>query len=299
MEWTWAILTLIAIMVLFDIWIKRVYSYPKRQHRTTAEEFGIPFEEVRFPTKNRLNLYGWWIPAADGLADTAPVIILAHGWGRNVESLLPYIKELHPQGYNLLAIDLRNHGSSDPDRYPNMLKFSEDIRAAVDYVQEKLSADVRKIGVFGISAGGAAAIHAASFDKRIQSVVTVGAFAHPIDIMKMEFRKRHIPYFPLVWLMFKYLELRIGLNFNRIAPVNNIARARANILLIHGSDDDVVPPQQAHLLIEAANKDRTTLWLVPGAGHSDCNTHPEFREKVASFLKKTLAEGVVTAKNDS
>ncbi|MFQ5582818.1 MAG: alpha/beta hydrolase [Calditrichia bacterium] len=296
MTWIWAILILMAIILLFDIWIKKVYSYPKRQHRTTPEEFGIPFEEVRFPTEKQLDLYGWWIPASEGLADTAPVIILAHGWGRNVEDLLPYIQKLHPMGYYLLAIDLRNHGSSDPDKYPNMLKFSEDIRAAVDFVHKKQATATPGIGVFGISAGGAAAIHAASFDKRIQSVVTVGAFAHPIDIMKMEFRKRHIPYFPVVWLMFKYLELRIGLNFNRIAPVNNIGRVGASIFLIHGSRDEVVPPQQAHLLMKAANKDRATLWLVPDTGHSNCNTHPEFWEKVESFLNKTLAQGVAIAK---
>ena len=49
--------------------------------------------------------------------------------------MMRYIEELHPRGFQLLAFDLRGHGSSDADNYPNMLKFSQDIRAAIDYLE--------------------------------------------------------------------------------------------------------------------------------------------------------------------
>ena len=49
--------------------------------------------------------------------------------------MMRYIEELHPRGYQLLAFDLRGHGSSDADDYPNMLMFSQDIRAAIDYLE--------------------------------------------------------------------------------------------------------------------------------------------------------------------
>ncbi len=284
----WILLGLIIFGGLLDLFFKHLYRYPKTPHQTTPAEFGIPFKEIRFPTQNNCQLYGWWIPAQTESSGPAPTLILVHGWGRNVERMRTYIQNLHPKDYNLLVFDLRNHGSSDPDKYPNLLKFSEDIRAAVDFVVKQDSVVPGMIGVIGLSIGGAAAIHAASLDQRINSVVTVGAPAHPIDVMRLEFQKRHIPYFPLVWLFFKYLQFKIGVNFDSIAPVNNIRNAKAKILLIHGNQDVVVPIEQGKKLQNAGNPDTTHLWVIPEKGHSDCHYHPEFWKKVDSFLSETI-----------
>jgi pimeloyl-ACP methyl ester carboxylesterase len=199
---------------------------------------------------------------------------------------MPYVRYLHGVGYDLLTFDLRNHGSSDPDRYPNLLMFSEDIRAAVDFVVRRASGEPRPIGVVGLSIGGAAAIHAAAHDDRIDSVVTVGALAHPGDVMRLEFGKRHVPYFPLVWLTFAYLQLRIGARFDRFAPVNVIGKARARILLVQGAEDTVVPVEQARRLAGAGSPATVRLWVVPGAGHSDCHEQPEFWGRIDTFLRE-------------
>ena len=276
------------VIVAMDLTIKRVYRFPKKTHEITPAAFGIPFEEIRFPTGNNRQLYGWWIPARTKSSHPSPTVILAHGWGRNLGRMMPYMQALHPMGYNLLAFDLRSHGSSDRDTYPNMLKFSEDIRAAVDFLAAQASEVPMTIGVIGLSVGGGAAIHAAAADERIRAAVTVGAIAHPVDVMRSEFAKKHIPYSPVGWLMLKYLQLRIGVSFNRIAPVNMIPKARANILLIHGDQDTVVPVQDGKRLLGAGNPDTARLWVVPDKGHSDCHEHPEFWTRVSSFLKETL-----------
>ena len=59
----WIIAGVIALIARIDLWVKLVYRYPKRPHATTPGEFGIPFEEVRFPTRRNRQLYGWWIAA--------------------------------------------------------------------------------------------------------------------------------------------------------------------------------------------------------------------------------------------
>jgi len=284
----WTLLGLIIIISSLDLFIEYVYRYPKKPHQSTPAESGIPFEEVRFPTENRCQLYGWWIPAENKLSNSTRTLILVHGWGRNLERMRDYIQNLHHRNYNLLVFDLRNHGSSDPDNYPNLLKFSEDIRAAVNFVSRQYPGKPGPIGVLGLSIGGSAAIHAAAFEPRIRTVITVGAFAHPVDVMRLEFQKQHIPYYPLVWLFFKYLQFRLGINFNRIAPENNIRNAVANILLIHGDQDATVPVDQGKRLQQAGNPEKTSLWIVPDKGHSDCNQHPEFWKKVGSFLSETI-----------
>ena len=283
------LLGVIAVVVAMDITIKRVYRFSKKPHEITPAAFGIPFEEIRFPTENNRRLYGWWIPARTESSRTSPTVILAHGWGRNLGRMMPYVQALHPKGYDLLAFDLRSHGSSDRDTYPNMLKFSEDIRAAVNFLTTQASEVPSEIGVIGLSVGGGAAIHAAAADERIRVAVTVGAIAHPVDVMRLEFAKKLLPYFPVGWLMLKYLQLRIGVNFNRVAPVNVIPRTTAKILLIHGDQDTVVPLQEGRKLLRAGNPDTALLWVVPEKGHSDCHEHPEFWARVGSFLEEVLS----------
>jgi pimeloyl-ACP methyl ester carboxylesterase len=284
----WVVAGIIVVVGLMDLWVRLVYHYPRRPHTTTPAAFGIPFSEVRFPTRRNRHLYGWWIPAPQEASDPLPTLILVHGWGRNVERTMPYVQHLHRLGYDLLAFDARNHGSSDPDRYPNLLMFSEDIRAAVDVVVQCTAGTPGPIGVVGLSVGGGAAIHAAAHDHRITSVVTVGAMAHPVDVMRPEFQKRHVPYFPVVWLTLEYLQLRIGARFDRFAPGNVIEKARARMLLVHGEADVVVPVEQARKLLQAGNPETVRLWTIPGWGHSDCHEEPDFWQQIDAFVREDV-----------
>jgi pimeloyl-ACP methyl ester carboxylesterase len=283
----WLLVGVLAAAGLMDLWVRLVYHYPRTPHATTPAAEGIPFSEVRFSTARGRQLYGWWIPAHGAASHPAPpVLILVHGWGRNVERMLAYVRQLHPRGYDLLAFDLRAHGSSDRDGYPNMLMFSEDIRAAVDFVASRGRGP---IGVVGLSVGGGAAIHAAAYDDRIDRVVTVGAVAHPVAVMRPEFEKRHVPYFPVVWLTLEYLQLRIGARFDRFAPVNVIGRAKARMLLVHGEEDAVVAVQQARSLARAGDPARVRLWTLPGRGHSDCHEEPGFWTAIDTFLREPMS----------
>lgn len=281
------ILTLFVAVILFfllDAIIARMYQNTKRSHQTTPEKFGIPFEEVNFPVGKNGHLYGWWIPTSQ----SAPTLILVHGWGRNLSRMLPYIQKFHPLGYNLIAFDARSHGSSTPIKTPTVWTFTQDICAAVNFIVESRLVSSQEIGAVGLSIGGGAVINTASLDMRIRSVITVGAFSHPVEVMKLGFQEKHIPYLPFGWLLFKYMRVRFGLDFNKIAPVNNIHNTHANILLVHGEQDSTVPLTQGKALLEAGNPETTHLWVVPGKGHSDCHAHPHFWEKIKSFLQETI-----------
>jgi pimeloyl-ACP methyl ester carboxylesterase len=278
---------LIVLVVLFiglDIVINRMYQNKKRIHHVTPRKFDIPFEEIQIPIGESGQLYGWWIPASPN----APTLILVHGWGRNVARMIPYIRNLHPMGYNLLAFDARNHGNSTPEKQPTVWTFAEDTCSAVNFIIENKLKSSPDIGVIGLSVGGGAAINAAVLDQRIQSVITVGAFSHPIEVMKLEFQERHIPYYPFGWVFFKYLEVRFRVNFSQIAPINNIQSAKANIFLIHGDEDKVVPLEQGEALYKAGNPESTSLWVVSGKGHSNCNNDSQFWQKIETFLFDTI-----------
>jgi len=274
----------VILVVLFGMMI-RGYSNSPRPHRSTPKNFDIPFAEVRFPTRNNCKLYGWWVHVKVESNTVYPAIVLVHGWNRNLERLLPYIDNLYSRRYNLLAFDSRNHGSSDEDGYSSMLKFAEDIFSAIDFLQGQPGVDKDKIGVIGLSIGGAAAIYASAKDSRIKKAIAVGAFANPYDLMFAEFEKRKVPSI-LTKMFLKYVQFRIKTSFTEIAPANNIKNSKADILIVHGTNDEIVPYEEAGKLLNAAGKAKVQLLTLPGSAHSNCHEHPAFWEEVENFLEK-------------
>lgn len=264
------------------------YKFPKEANKYTPAKYGYDFEEITIPTENNKNLYGWWVPAENPNNVKLPTIILIHGWSRNVDRMMSYIKRLHPEGYNLLAFDSRCHGRSDDDKISSMLKYTEDIRAAINFSENQPNVDKNRVALLGLSMGGAASIYVASKNKRVKAVTTVGAFSHPEKVMGIEFKKNKIPYYPFVWLIFRYMEIRIKAKFKDLAPMNNIAKSDAKFLLVHGTNDETVPIEQAYEMLEASNKRNTELYIINGKGHSDCNHHPDFWPKVLEFFRSAL-----------
>ena len=55
------------------------------------------------------------------------------------------------------------------------------------------------------------------------------------------------------------MKLRFGIDFNRIAPVNNIHNAEADILLIHGDKDVTIPLAQGQALEKFGNIEKNAL----------------------------------------
>lgn len=271
---------LLVLSLVVSFLIVHSFKNPPQKHCKTPQEEGIEFEEVSIPTKNSKNLYGWWIKADK----EAPSIILMHGWGRNVGRLMPYIKNLQGKGFNLLAFDSRNHGSSDTDDFSSMVKFAEDISASIDFIENKPTAKKESAYIIGLSIGGAASIYAASSDTRIKKIITIGAPSNPADVMALHMRKKHIPQ-PIIWLAFEFLQYKIGKRFTEISAAKNISETTAKVLLIHGNIDKVVPFSQGELLLNAANPEQAELWEIKGKGHSNCHYEPGFWDRILGFLK--------------
>ncbi len=282
MTFFWILIIIVIFSLALDYGIEHIYAYDSPPHRRTPDKFEIPFEEIEIPAADGGSLYGWWMPNSPD----APTLILVHGWSRNLERMMVYIRKLHPLGYNLLAFDARNHGSSTAIKNPTVGTFTEDVLAALDYALDSKRIFSQKIGLVGLSIGGGASIAAAGQDERIRAAITVGAMSHPIKVMRGQFEKQRVPQF-VGTLLFGYMRLRHGLDFEKIAPENHVLNTEAEIMLIHGENDQTIPLEQANDL-RAAYPEKTRLWVVPGKGHSDCHYHPKFWEKVGVFLGANL-----------
>ncbi len=280
MNFLYIAIVLIILSIVIGYIIIRNFSKPLGRHFSKFNDEGIKLEEVSIPTEKNKKLFGWWIEAKT----KAPTIILMHGWDRNISKLIPYIKNLNGRGFNVLAFDTRHHGNSDSDDFSSMIKFAQDISASITFVENKPTVEKDNFFLIGHSIGGAASIYAAAADYRIKKIVTIGAPSNPSQIMTMQMRKKHIPQ-PIIWAAFKIMEIRIGKRFTQLASATNISKVKAKVLLIHGTNDKIVPFTQANIILNAANNNQAELWAITGKGHSNCHSEIGFWDRIIEFLR--------------
>ncbi len=288
MLWILAFIILFLLAGGWFVWFK-LFQNVQRPPGKTPADLGLAFDTLYIPTKNQRRLHAWWVPAGEN-PEVAPVLVLVHGWSRNAARMLPYIEAFHPAGFNLLAFDARNHGASDADSYASVVKFAEDILSVLKYLENERSISPSRVGLVGLSIGGSASLLAASWEPRVGAVVTVGAFAHPAEIINRDLKQRGKLLGMLVKPILKLVEMRIGLDMDTIAPENVAKRIKNPVLCIHGTADETVPVDHAHRLGAVLTGKDQEVWLIPGRGHSDCHLETGFWERVTRFLEKVLRE---------
>jgi pimeloyl-ACP methyl ester carboxylesterase len=204
--------------------------------------------------------------------------------GGRAASGLPFARTFLDAGCNLLLIDARGHGLSDTDTFASMPRFAEDFLAAVDFLAAR---GYRDPVLIGHSVGGAAVLLAASMrSSGIGAVVTIGAFAHPRELMRRWLRFHHVPYWPVAAWVLWYVERTIGHRFDDIAPINTIARVGFPTLIVHGLADRTVPAAEARRLHRA--NAASTLLLLPGVGHDRAAELKPHLPRIIAWLDQTV-----------
>jgi uncharacterized protein len=280
-----------------------------RPPQVTPVDLGLPFEAIDVPSGD-LTLPGWFIPARGGAA--GPGVALVHGWESARDRLLPMAVFLHAAGFHCLAIDVRGHGANAAETLPITAgEFGSDALAAFRALADR--PEVTRGAVVGHSMGAIGALLAAADDPRVTAVVATSAPADPWRLTRQTFRLARLPLpapiaWPLAWLTTRvYLRPR-GHVVGRISASAALASIDRPILLVHGTDDTVVPI--AHLdqlaaVARRAGRPVETL-RIEGGLHSWLYEFPEYRRRVAAFLASALggpldpdAAGAVAAATDA
>jgi len=168
-------------------------------------------------------------------------------------------------GWIALAFNYRGAGASEGDFSAE--GWLDDIRAAVDTLADR--DDVIGVWLMGSGMGGSLAISVAAHDERIRGVATLSAYRSFREWVRDPSR-------------FLAHTRRIGMVRDDDFPTDLHAWARGiaeldpvrdaqllpqrPLLVLHGSDDDVVPVEHARELADAAG-DAAELRVVYKAGH--------------------------------
>jgi hypothetical protein len=128
-------------------------------------------ELVSFPVPEGGQRVGWFI-----LGRSQATIILLHGFGCPRQEMLGYAQVLHRAGYSTLLFDFRGRGDSDGDAVTLGFYEQQDALAAVEYLKSRDDVGMGRVGVLGISMGGAVAILAAAQEPAIKAVIADSPF---------------------------------------------------------------------------------------------------------------------------
>lgn len=216
-------------------------------------------------TADGLELRGWWHPAVAG----RPTILYFHGNGGSIGDRDGKARRLLDRGYGLLLAGYRGYGGN-PGK-PSEAGLFADGRAWLAAL-ERLGVPAREAVLYGESLGSGVVAELAT-ETAVAGVVLEAPYTSIVDVAALRY-----------W----FVPVR-RLVLDRFDTEARIPRLRAPVLIIHGSDDRIVPVEHGRRLHEAARGDKR-LAVLDGGGHTDLFDHGAL-DALDAFVRKVTPAG--------
>ena len=252
---------------------------------------------VVFPSRSGSEIRAWLAPGRRG----AGAVLLLHGMGGNRASMLTRAAFLHQAGFTILAPDFQAHGES-PGRHITFGALeSFDAEAALAFL--RASAPGERVGVIGVSMGGAATL-VGSRPLAVDALVLESVYPTLQDAVA---DRLHVWLGPFGFLgsavaptLIDLVAPRIGVNPAQLRPIDAIAGVGGPLLVIAGTDDHYTKLEETRALFARAQSPKE-LWEVRGAGHVDIHDYSplEYERRVGAFLVAHLRDPVTTIESAS
>ncbi|HEX9800887.1 MAG TPA: alpha/beta fold hydrolase [Thermoanaerobaculia bacterium] len=223
-------------------------------------------------------LSAWWLPPAE---TRSPVVLLLHGNGENLATLAwaGLFDRFAALGAGVLAVDYPGYGRSDGSPSESSIAA-----ATLDAWRELVvrAGAERPRAVVGWSLGAAAAAQlAAAEPASVDALVLASPWTRLADVAAV-----HYP----AWLVGPLLTDR----YDTLAAA---AAVRAPTLVVHGSDDAIIPAEQGRRVAAALAAPKR--WVeVRGAGHNDLLGREATWRAIAEVLAAARRDGAGSAAVD-
>lgn len=268
----------------------------------------------------------WCFPSSGGLECPTVVCCQGLGSGRTENRQIQLAEQLCANGVSVVLFDYRGWGDSEGER-GQVIPWEQvrDIRALVSYVLARQGGASKAVGLAGASFGGANALVAAAVDSRIAAVSAAMPFGDgeawmrsirsyedwrtwlkSLESNALAYSHAGVP------RLVKLEDIVVGGQSERVRfgvkrascmvwqstgveilsfkPEDYIGRiAPRPLLLLHGTEDCVIPVEQSLRLKERAG-DGARLHLLEGCGHFSMyhDWFDDYSQAVCEFHRRAL-----------
>ncbi len=253
-------------------------------------DVGLTFSEVEVPLEEDLGTAPAW--RIDGDDDW---VIMVHGRSGTRAEMLRLLPTVVEGGRSALVITHRNDMAGGPRTTDEVGRFGQtewrDLRAAVAHAR---SQGAQRIVLVGFSQGGSVISYLLREEGQegIDGVILDSPLLSLSSTLTQQARLRDIPdplIPPILFGTRQLSRLRAGFVIGDVEHVDALSTTTLPMLLIHGDEDDFVPPAPSAELA-ARRPDGLTYLSIPGAGHVEgWNTDRElYTAAVRTFLDAVL-----------
>jgi len=224
---------------------KRYIFFPTSDIEMTPADLGLDYEEVFFPASNGNLLHGWYVPGSG-----QGTWLWFHGNGGNISHRVAEMALLNQRvGVSLLIFDYQGYGRSQGE--PSEAGTYQDARTALAYLQQRYGQNPGPVVYYGHSLGTAIAVELAA-EQPPEGLVLVSPFISVSEMAGLAY-----PWLPVSWLLKDHYN-----------TLGRIPLVRSPLLVLHGTQDEMVPVAHGEKLFQAAAEPKSFQALAE-TGHND------------------------------
>jgi len=218
-------------------------------------------EHIQFPPQGAIDFF---IPVEEGVRVGArfypaepkePHLLFFHGNGEIASDYDTIGPVYNSYGISFLVVDYRGYGqSTGAPTASNLLSDSHTIfREVCAWLREQNRTGL--LMIMGRSLGSAPALEVAStYQDEISALILDSGFA------------RTVPLLDRLGVATKTLGISEADGCTNFGKIRDIGKPT---LIIHGQNDEIIPPNEADILLANSGTMRKQLMLVAGCGHND------------------------------
>lgn len=240
--------------------------------------------DINVTTKDTIKIKGYWIKSNS--INPKSIIIFVHGIGGCKEHFLNLSKSLSEIGIESILIDSRAHGKSGGEFCTYGYKEKFDISSVIDFLKEKN--DTLPIGIWGDSMGGAIAIQALEYDKRINFGIIESTFTNLEEIV-YDYQKSftyNIGLKPLCNIALKEAGKIAKFAPDLVSPITSVKQIEQPILIAHGEKDENIKFKYGKLLFENLKSVDKKFIAIKNGGHFNLSQKggDKYKKNIVDFL---------------
>ena len=239
---------------------RKLIYFPDPIYVTPAEEDLEDVKEVKLATPDGETLIVWHAAAAPG----KPTILYFHGNGGHLAARGPRIQRFASAGYGVFMPAYRGYSGSTGS--PSERTLVADAQLAYEHLRKRGLA-ARDILVYGESLGSGVATQLAA-SREVGALILDAPFTSVPDVGKLKY-----PFLPVETF-----------TIDRFESKRHIVQVKAPILILHGTEDSVIPIEMGRALFRLAPEPKEMVELK-GAGHSDIYMFGAF-EPLRRFIER-------------